>query len=115
MYKPRHAEKAIARLAKNFGAVLVTGARQVGKTTLLKEFGKGFTPGLRYVTLDNPLTLNEAVSEGSVFFKQHKPPLVIHPLEIKKHANPGPADIAAFGVIEKINGYSRGEGGVICA
>ncbi|MDR1176321.1 MAG: ATP-binding protein [Treponema sp.] len=80
MYKPRHAEKTIARLAKNFGAVLVTGARQVGKTTLLKEFGKG-TPGLRYVTLDNPLTLNEAVSEGSVFFKQHKPPLIIDEIQ----------------------------------
>ncbi|MDR0656468.1 MAG: hypothetical protein LBG22_09160 [Treponema sp.] len=34
---------------------MVTGARQVGKTTLLKEFGKGFTPALRCVTLDNPL------------------------------------------------------------
>ncbi|MDR1047174.1 MAG: ATP-binding protein, partial [Treponema sp.] len=80
MYKPRHAEKTIARLAKNFGAVLVTGARQVGKTTLLKEFGKG-SPGLRYVTLDNLLTLNEAVSEGSVFFKQHKPPLIIDEIQ----------------------------------
>jgi predicted AAA+ superfamily ATPase len=81
VYKSRHAEKAIARLAKNFGAVLVTGARQVGKTTLLKEFAKGFSPGLRYVTLDNPLTLNEAVSEGSVFFKQHKPPLIIDEIQ----------------------------------
>jgi predicted AAA+ superfamily ATPase len=81
MYKPRHAEKTIARLAKNFGAVLVTGARQVGKTTLLKEFGRGFTPDLRYVTLDNPLILNEALSEGSVFFKQHKPPLIIDEIQ----------------------------------
>jgi predicted AAA+ superfamily ATPase len=81
MYKSRHAEKTIARLAKNFGAVLVTGARQVGKTTLLKEFGKGLAPALRYVTLDNPLTLNEAVSEGSVFFKQHKPPLIIDEIQ----------------------------------
>jgi predicted AAA+ superfamily ATPase len=81
MYKPRHAEKTIARLAKNFGAVLVTGARQVGKTTLLKEFAGGLTPSPRYVTLDNPLTLNEAVSEGSVFFKQHKPPLIIDEIQ----------------------------------
>jgi predicted AAA+ superfamily ATPase len=81
MYKPRHAEKTIARLAKNFGAVLVTGARQVGKTTLLKEFGKRFSPELRYITLDNPLILNEAISEGSVFFKQHKPPLIIDEIQ----------------------------------
>jgi predicted AAA+ superfamily ATPase len=40
---------------------------------------------------------------------------LIHPLEIKKHANPGSADTAAFGAVETISGYSRGPGGVICA
>lgn len=81
MYRSRHAEKTIKRLSKNFGAVLVTGARQVGKTTLLKEFGKKVRAKPRYVTLDNPLTLNEAVSEGSVFFKQHKPPIIIDEIQ----------------------------------
>jgi predicted AAA+ superfamily ATPase len=76
-YTPRHAEKTLARLSGNFSAVLVTGARQTGKTTLLKKFGTG----LNYVTLDNPLILNEALSTGSTFFKQHKPPVIIDEIQ----------------------------------
>jgi predicted AAA+ superfamily ATPase len=37
VYYTRHAEGSIKMLSKMFGSVLVTGARQVGKTTLLKE------------------------------------------------------------------------------
>ena len=33
----RHAEKTIERLSSSFPAVLITGARQTGKTTLLKK------------------------------------------------------------------------------
>ena len=32
MYIRRHAEKTVAKLSKMFGAVLVAGPRQVGKT-----------------------------------------------------------------------------------
>ena len=37
MYIHRHAETAVEQMAKQFGAVLVTGPRQVGKTTMLRE------------------------------------------------------------------------------
>jgi len=37
MYVRRHAESAVEQLSKMFGAVLVTGPRQVGKTTMLKK------------------------------------------------------------------------------
>ena len=37
MYRKRHAEKTVSTLAKMFGAVLVAGPRQVGKTTMLKD------------------------------------------------------------------------------
>ena len=37
MYIKRHAEDAVSKLSKMFGAVLVTGPRQVGKTTMLKK------------------------------------------------------------------------------
>ena len=50
LYK-RHAEETIGKLAKMFGAVLVTGARQVGKTTLLANM----VAGVSYVTLDDPV------------------------------------------------------------
>ena len=42
MYIKRHAEKTVATLSKMFGAVLVAGPRQVGKTTMLDRITEGF-------------------------------------------------------------------------
>ena len=56
LYIRRHLERAIELTARMFGAVLVTGPRQVGKTTLLREF----TGKMSYVTLDDPLLLQSA-------------------------------------------------------
>ena len=54
MYISRHIEKVIIKAMKNFPSVLITGPRQVGKSTLLKEvFGD-----LQYVLLDNNIALN---------------------------------------------------------
>ena len=39
----RHIENEIKELKKMFSCILVTGARQVGKTTLLTEFGKNMS------------------------------------------------------------------------
>ena len=38
----------------------------------------------------------------------------LHPLGIKKHADPSRDDVAAFKIIDKIKGIRRGSGGVIC-
>ncbi|MDR1796117.1 MAG: ATP-binding protein [Clostridiales Family XIII bacterium] len=56
-----------------FGAVLVTGARQVGKTTLLKEVASE----AGYVTLDDKLLLMSAISESGTFFKDNPPPIFV--------------------------------------
>jgi len=60
-----------------FGAVLVTGARQAGKTTLLKEIVGGAT----YVTLDDPLQMNSAVNLGATFFKDNPPPVFVDEIQ----------------------------------
>ncbi|MDR2693171.1 MAG: ATP-binding protein [Chitinispirillales bacterium] len=73
----RHIEKAVEKLSKMFGAVLVTGARQVGKTTLLKEAASG----IRYVTLDDPVMLQSAVDEGGTFFKDNPPPVFVDEIQ----------------------------------
>jgi predicted AAA+ superfamily ATPase len=39
---------------------------------------------------------------------------VLHPIEIKKSADPRPTDIRAFGELNKIPGVTRGPGGLIC-
>lgn len=77
MYIPRHMEKAIAKIEKMFGSVLITGARQVGKTTLLKRV----KPNFSYVTLDDPIMLRSAVEEPGTFFKITPPPLVVDEIQ----------------------------------
>ncbi|MDR1748953.1 MAG: ATP-binding protein [Spirochaetaceae bacterium] len=77
MFIKRHMEEAIKRISHMFGAVLVTGARQVGKTTLLKEV----TGGLPYVTLDDPILLRSAREEAGTFFRNMPPPLFIDEIQ----------------------------------
>ena len=73
MYIQRHAEKTVLKLSKMFGAVLVTGARQVGKTTLLKNVAQDAA----YVTLDDPVQHAAAMQESGSFFMQHSPPVFV--------------------------------------
>jgi uncharacterized protein len=77
VYIARHIEKAVKKLSKMFGAVLVTGARQVGKTTLLKEAAAG----CRYVTLDDPIMLQSAAGESGTFFKNNPPPVFVDEIQ----------------------------------
>lgn len=72
-YIKRHAEEAVEKLSKMFGAVLVAGPRQVGKTTMLREL----TGGINYVTLDDMLVRANAQEESSTFFKDYPPPVFV--------------------------------------
>ena len=73
MYIKRHMEPIIQDCLKQFPVVLVTGPRQVGKTTLLQYVCDGFG----YVTFDDPIVLTEAVEETNLFLKNNEPPLLI--------------------------------------
>ena len=77
MYIKRHSEDIVRKLSKMFGSVLVTGPRQVGKTTMLKNV-LGST---RYVTLDDPLLLSSAVEQSGTFFKDNPPPVFIDEIQ----------------------------------
>lgn len=69
-----HREGTIHEAVKQFPAVIMTGPRHSGKTTLLKHlFGKQFT----YVSLDNPDLRLKANSAPELFFQDYKPPLII--------------------------------------
>ena len=52
MYYPRTIESAARRISETFPVMLLTGPRQVGKTTLLQKMAEG--TNRKYVTLDNP-------------------------------------------------------------
>ena len=77
MYYQRHADETIRTLAKMFGSVLVTGARQVGKTTILKEIA----PGARFVTLDDAIQRANAVSQSGTFFMDNPPPVFVDEIQ----------------------------------
>jgi len=54
---------------------IITGSRQVGKSTLCKEFVK--LHGYNYVSLDNSRELAFAKNDPAMFLKEHKTPLII--------------------------------------
>lgn len=77
MYIKRHLYKALVKVEKMFGAVLVTGSRQVGKTTFLQAA----KPDLPYITLDDPILLASATSEPGTFFKATPPPVAVDEIQ----------------------------------
>jgi hypothetical protein len=62
-YIHRHIEKKLKQLVRSFPSVAITGPRQSGKSTLLINTLKGY----RYITLDDPLTRDRAVSDPQFF------------------------------------------------
>ncbi len=60
-------------MAKNRPALLLTGCRQSGKTSLLKKL----FPDYSYVTLDIPLLAEQAESSGIEFLESREEPLII--------------------------------------
>ena len=73
MYIARHIEKTIEKSFAAFPAVLITGPRQVGKSTLLLNRFKN----IPHVTLDNPLQLLSLRHDPVEFFKLHGSPLIL--------------------------------------
>ena len=52
-YIKRHLEEKVISLSKTFSAILLTGPRQSGKTTMLKRLAEKEGIGREYVTLDD--------------------------------------------------------------
>ena len=74
-YIKRNLENVVSQVTKEYPVVLVTGPRQVGKTTMLQKLMEGTDRG--YVTLDD---LNEralAKTDPELFLQLHKPPVLI--------------------------------------
>jgi len=74
-YIKRHLERKFTKMSGFFKAVLVTGARQVGKTTMLKHLAQG--QNRTYVSLDNKMARELAQTDPVLFFQTYKPPIFI--------------------------------------
>ena len=69
----RHIESVVARRAKNSKAILLTGPRQVGKSTLFKHLFSS----ANQVTLDDDLLLAQAAEDTGLFLLNNPCPLMI--------------------------------------
>ena len=87
-YIKRELERKFLKMNSHFKAILVTGARQVGKTTMLKHLAEG--TNRTYVSLDNRMARELAQTDPVLFFQTYQPPILID--EIQK----------AHGLFEKI-------------
>lgn len=79
MYIEREIQKTLQSYMKQFKVVLVTGARQAGKTTMLKHvLGESFS----YVTLDDLNELNNALNSPSTFVTNSTLPVFIDEVQL---------------------------------
>jgi len=78
MYIVREIEGTIDKLLGQGKVVLITGARQVGKTTVLREhLGSSFD----YVTMEDPAAYAQAKSDAVLFFEMHSLPLIVDEIQ----------------------------------
>ncbi|MCX6132040.1 MAG: ATP-binding protein, partial [Proteobacteria bacterium] len=73
IYIKRHLSHKIQEAAQNFPALVLSGPRQTGKTTILRHL----FPNHSYVTLDRPLAAEQAESDPEAFLLLHPAPLII--------------------------------------
>ncbi|MEM9799473.1 MAG: ATP-binding protein [Planctomycetota bacterium] len=78
MYRPRSATARLQRLLEQFPAVVVAGARQVGKSTLLRHLFDGRAD---IVVFDPVLDVENARAEPDLFLEQHGTPLVLDEIQ----------------------------------
>ena len=100
-YIKRHLEEKVISLSRSYSAILVTGPRQAGKTTMLKQLAEKENIGREYVTLDDLSVRETAKRDPAMFLQLHKPPVLIDEVQyapelftyikihIDKHQNPG--------------------------
>ncbi len=77
-YINRAVEKTVMEVSKHFPVLLITGPRQVGKTTLLRRLSE---KERQYVTLDNPMVRNLAISDPELFLQRYEPPILIDEIQ----------------------------------
>ena len=78
MFTHRTLQKTIQLASQFFPVLLLTGARQVGKTTLLEACAE---PTRRYVTLDDPEQAVLARTDPALFFQRHPPPIIVDEIQ----------------------------------
>lgn len=80
MYINRTIEKKLKYMSEHFPVVMLCGARQVGKTTVLKKITEDIE-NIQYVTLDYPRVRQLAKEDPELFLQQYSFPLIIDEIQ----------------------------------
>ena len=100
-YISRHMDHRVLELSRSYSAILLTGPRQAGKTTMLRELAEKENIGRDYVTLDDLAERDMAKNDPALFLQLHRPPILIGEVQyapelftyikihIDKNHNPG--------------------------
>ncbi len=118
-YVQRHMEGLIQTLSKTFSAILVTGPRQAGKTTMLQALIEKESAGRSYVSLDDTKSRILAKEDPGFFLKLHHPPVLIDEIQyapelfsyikihIDQHHNPGDFWMTGSQIYRAIDGLQE--------
>lgn len=126
LYINRAMENTFLRMNKEFPVILLTGPRQVGKTTMLQNLSQAENIGREYITLDDLTERELAKNDPKMFFQIHKPPVFIDEVQyapelfpyIKIHVdqnhNPGDFWLTGSQVFKLMDGVQESLAGRIC-
>ena len=74
-YIKRDLERKFLHMSESFKAVMVVGARQVGKSTMLRHLAEG--QNRTYVSMDDTQLRSLAQTEPRLFLQTYRPPILI--------------------------------------
>ena len=116
-YISRNLEKVVSQVTKEYPVVLVTGPRQVGKTTMLQTLMEG--TDRKYVSLDDLNERDLAKNDPELFLQLHKPPVLIDEVQyapelftyikiyVDKNHNPGDFWLTGSQVFKLMHGVQE--------
>jgi predicted AAA+ superfamily ATPase len=77
MFKNRHISKKLQKISASSKVVLITGARQVGKSTILQNT----FPNLPLITFDPDTDIRGAKADPGLFLKDHSAPIILDEIQ----------------------------------